>query len=62
VSWNFHCLAPGAHPEEAIDIIGSLGLESVGFGGFLSLEQDGAAAEMQETCRRYVSMMKEYLS
>jgi len=29
VSWNFHSLAPGAHPEEAIDIIGSLGFEGV---------------------------------
>ena len=25
VSWCFHTLAPGGHPEEAIDIIGSLG-------------------------------------
>jgi len=29
VSWNFHSLAPGAHPEEAIDTIGSLGFEGV---------------------------------
>jgi len=29
VSWNFHSLAPGAHPEEAIDIIGSLGFEGI---------------------------------
>ncbi|MBZ5593762.1 MAG: sugar phosphate isomerase/epimerase [Acidobacteriia bacterium] len=29
VSWNFHSLAPGAHPEEAIDIIASLGFESI---------------------------------
>ena len=29
VSWNFHSLSPGAHPEEAIDIIGSLGFERV---------------------------------
>ncbi len=29
VSWNFHTLAPGGHPEEAIDIIGSLGFEGV---------------------------------
>jgi sugar phosphate isomerase/epimerase len=29
VSWNFHSLAPGAHPEEAIDIIGGLGFEAV---------------------------------
>ena len=29
VSWNFHSLAPGAHPEQAIDIIGSLGFEGI---------------------------------
>jgi len=29
VSWNFHSLGPGAHPEEAIDTIGSLGFEGV---------------------------------
>lgn len=29
VSWNFHTLAPGGHPEEAIDIIGSLGFQGV---------------------------------
>jgi len=29
VSWNFHSLAPGAHPEESIDIIGSLGFEGI---------------------------------
>ena len=29
VSWNFHSLAPGAHPEQAIDIIGSLGFGGV---------------------------------
>jgi sugar phosphate isomerase/epimerase len=29
VSWNFHALTPGAHPEEAIDIIGSLGFEGI---------------------------------
>ncbi len=29
VSWNFHSLSPGGHPEEAIDIIGSLGFESI---------------------------------
>ncbi len=29
VSWCFHTLAPGDHPEEAIDIIGSLGFEGV---------------------------------
>src|SRR5215472_9177792 len=29
VSWCFHTLAPGGHPEEATDIIGSLGFEGV---------------------------------
>lgn len=29
VSWNFHSLAPGVHPEEAIDIIGSLGFDGI---------------------------------
>ena len=29
VSWNFHSLAPGAHPEQAIDIAGSLGFEGI---------------------------------
>ena len=29
VSWNFHSLAPGANPEEAIDIIGSLGFDGI---------------------------------
>ena len=29
VSWNFHSLAPGAHPEQAIDIIGSLGFDGI---------------------------------
>ena len=29
VSWCFHTLAPGGHPEEAIDIIGSLGFQGV---------------------------------
>lgn len=29
VSWNFHSLAPGAHPEQAIDIIGELGFDGI---------------------------------
>lgn len=29
MSWNFHNLAPGANPEEAIDIIGGMGFESI---------------------------------
>jgi sugar phosphate isomerase/epimerase len=36
--------------------------KATGFKGFLSLEQDGFGGDMKETCRRYVSMMKEYLS
>jgi len=37
-------------------------VKAIGFTGFLSLEQDGDAAHMQETCRRYISLMKEYLA
>jgi len=37
-------------------------LKATGFGGFLSLEQDGFNGDMREACRRCVSMMKEYLS
>jgi sugar phosphate isomerase/epimerase len=37
-------------------------VKSTGFSGFLSLEQDGSNGDMKEACRRYVSMMKEYLS
>src|SRR5581483_12461704 len=29
VSWNFHSLEPGAHPEEAIDIVGSIGFDGI---------------------------------
>jgi hypothetical protein len=29
VSWCFHTLATGGHPEEAIDIIGSLGFDGI---------------------------------
>ncbi len=29
VSWNFHSLAPGHNPEEAIDIVGSLGFDGI---------------------------------
>src|SRR5579863_7524633 len=29
VSWNFQSLVPGAHREEAIDIIGSLGFDGI---------------------------------
>jgi len=36
-------------------------LNRVGFSGFLSLEQDKYPGDMQETCRRYVSIMKEAL-
>jgi len=37
-------------------------VKAVGFTGFLSLEQDGSGEDMKETCRRYLSMMKRYLS
>ena len=37
-------------------------VKAIGFTGFLSLEQDGAADRMTETCRRYISVMKEYLA
>lgn len=37
-------------------------VKAIGFTGFLSLEQDGSGDDMKDTCRRYVSMMKEYLS
>jgi len=41
-------------------------LKAVGFQGFVSLEQDGQPGDppdaMQATCRRYLAMMKEYLS
>ena len=36
-------------------------VKAIGFSGFLSLEQDGAG-DMKETCRRYISLMKEYLA
>jgi sugar phosphate isomerase/epimerase len=37
-------------------------VKAVRFTGFLSLEQDSSGGDMKETCRRYVSTMKEYLS
>ncbi len=37
-------------------------VKAVGFTGFLSLEQDGSGEDMKETCRRYLSMMKQYFS
>ena len=41
-------------------------LKAVRFQGFLSLEQDGQPGDppgaMQATCKRYLAMMKEYLS
>ena len=41
-------------------------LKAVGFHGFISLEQDGQPGDqpgaMQATCKRYLAMMKEYLS
>lgn len=37
-------------------------VKAIGFAGVLSLEQDGSGEDMKETCRRYISMMKEYLA
>jgi sugar phosphate isomerase/epimerase len=37
-------------------------VKAIGFTGFLSLEQDGSREDMKETCRRYIRIMKEYLS
>jgi sugar phosphate isomerase/epimerase len=37
-------------------------VKAIGFTGFLSLEQDGSSEDMKETCRRYISTMKQYLS
>lgn len=37
-------------------------VKAIGFKGFLSLEQDGAARRMKEVCGRYISLMKEYLA
>jgi sugar phosphate isomerase/epimerase len=37
-------------------------VKAVGFTGFVSLEQDGSGENMQETCRRYVSIMRQCLS
>jgi sugar phosphate isomerase/epimerase len=37
-------------------------VKAVGFTGFLSLEQDGSGEDMKETCRRYLSTMKQNFS
>lgn len=37
-------------------------VKAIGFTGFLSLEQDGTSEDMKVTCRRYISMMREYLA
>jgi sugar phosphate isomerase/epimerase len=37
-------------------------VKAIGFTGCLSLEQDGSSEDMKTTCRRYISMMKDYLS
>jgi sugar phosphate isomerase/epimerase len=37
-------------------------VKAIGFTGFLSLEQDGSSEDMRETCRRYISIMKQYLA
>lgn len=37
-------------------------VKAVGFQGFLSIEQDKHPGDMKATCRRYLSMMREYLA
>ncbi|MEW5979629.1 MAG: sugar phosphate isomerase/epimerase [Acidobacteriota bacterium] len=37
-------------------------LKTIGYRGFLSIEQDKHPGDMKETCRRYLQMMKEYLT
>jgi len=36
-------------------------LRAVGFTGFCSIEQDKYPGDMEETCRRYLAMMRELL-
>jgi sugar phosphate isomerase/epimerase len=37
-------------------------LKAIGFQGILSIEQDKHPGDMKATCKRYLSMMKEYLA
>lgn len=37
-------------------------LKSIGFSGFMSLEQDKFPGDMKQTCARYLAMMKEYVA
>lgn len=37
-------------------------LKAIGFGGFLTLEQDKHPGDMKATARRYLAMMREYLA
>jgi sugar phosphate isomerase/epimerase len=37
-------------------------LKQIGYTGFLSIEQDKFEGDMKQTCRRYLAMMKEFLS
>jgi sugar phosphate isomerase/epimerase len=37
-------------------------LKAIGFQGILSIEQDKHAGDMKATCKRYLSIMKEYLA
>jgi sugar phosphate isomerase/epimerase len=37
-------------------------VKAIGFDGFLTLEQDSSGRDMKETCRRYVSLMRDLLS
>jgi sugar phosphate isomerase/epimerase len=37
-------------------------LKKIGYDGFLSIEQDKFPGDMRETCKRYLTMMKEFLT
>jgi sugar phosphate isomerase/epimerase len=37
-------------------------VKSIGFDGFVTLEQDSSGRDMKQTCQRYVSLMRELLS
>jgi sugar phosphate isomerase/epimerase len=37
-------------------------LKAVGYTGFLSIEQDKHPGDMRATCKRYLEMMRSYLS
>jgi len=37
-------------------------LKTIGFSGFLSIEQDKHPGDMRATCERYLKMMRQYLA